>query len=42
MDGWLDVWMHVCVRVWCQMATDDVGTTISSAPNMSQCTQKCK
>ena len=24
------------------MATDDAGTTISSAPNMSQCTQKCK
>ena len=38
MDGWMDGWMYG----WCQMATDDAGTTVSSAPNMSQCTQKCK
>ena len=43
-DGWMDVWMHIHIYIymWCQMATDDAGTTISSAPNMSQCTQKCK
>ena len=40
IDGWMDVWMHI--YIWCQMATDDAGTTISSNTNMSQCTQKCK
>ena len=47
IDGWMDVWMHIHIYIYihiygCQMATDDAGTTISSAPNMSQCTQKCK
>ena len=40
MDGWMDVWMHKYkyryIYIWCQMATDDAGTTISSAPNMQQ------
>ena len=44
VDGWMDGWMDACIYIyiWCQMAIDDAGTTISSAPNMSQCTQKCK
>ena len=44
IDGWMDVWMHIYIYIyiWCQMATDDAGTTISSNTNMSQCTQKCK
>ena len=42
MDGCMDVWMDGCmdaniyIYIWCQMATDDAGTTISSAPNMQQ------
>ena len=33
---------YIYIYIWCQMATDDAGTTISSNTNMSQCTQKCK
>ena len=34
MDGWMDGCMDI--YIWCQMATDHAGTTISSAPNMQQ------
>ena len=42
MDGCMDGCMNANIYIWCQMATDDAGTTISSNTNMSQCTQKCK